>query len=79
MIGMAHPNVFLLVDGLKKEQGETEHQMSLIEAGHDPKARRPEYVASEKRLLKIVKKFHDDVFDGSYLPYLKSLAHNLSL
>lgn len=79
MIGTAHPNIFNLIEGLQKQQGETDHALARIEAGYDPTARRPAYVAHEKRILKIVKDFHQDVFDGHYLPYLKSIAHNMTL
>lgn len=79
MVGSSHPTIFKLIEGLQKEQQNTEHAMSRIEAGQEPQARRPEYIKNEKRILKIAQKFHDDVFDGSYLPYLKSLAHNVSL
>lgn len=80
MIGI-HPNIFKFVDGLLREQAETDLVISQIEAGRDPPSKRPKYAAHEKRLFKIVKKFNDDLpyFDGKYLPYLKSIAHNTRL
>lgn len=53
-------------------QSETDHVLARIEAGHDPMARRPVYIANEQRILKLVQQFDRDVFDGYYLPYLKS-------
>lgn len=75
-MGTIQPNIFKFVDGILAEQKETELILSRIEAGHDPAPKRPQYDAYEKRLINIVKKFSVDVFDGSYLPYLKAIAHN---
>lgn len=78
-MGTVQPNVFKFVTGLLEEQKETEHIFSRIEAGHEPAARRPVYVAHDQRLIKIVQKFEREIFDDSYTPYLKAIAHNLSL
>ena len=66
---------------MMREQKETELTISHIEAGRDPPSQRPKYAAHDKRLLKIVKKFSDEIayFDGSYIPYLKSISHNTTL
>lgn len=79
MVGVAHPNIFKFIENIQKEQSEQEHALSRIEAGHSPHPRRPEYIARDKRLLQIVKKFHDDVFEGTFIPFLKSIAHNTTL
>lgn len=78
-IGTVHPSIFKLVEGLLIEQKETEHILSRIEAGHDPAPQRPKYDANDKRLIKIVQKFNEAIFDDSYIPYLKSIAHNASI
>lgn len=78
-MGTVQPNIFKFVTGLLEEQKETEHVLSRIEAGNEPAAKRPAYVAHDKRLIAIVKKFHSEVFDGSYMPYLKAIAHNSTI
>lgn len=78
-MGTVQPNIFKFVTGLLNEQEETEHILSRIEAGHEPAARRPAYVANDQRLINIVQKFNREVFDDSYIPFLKSVAHNLSI
>lgn len=71
-----HPNIFKFITELKKEQAEQERNMVLIEAGEPSQKRRPQYVKFDKRLIGIVKSFKRENIDGSYLPYLKSIAHN---
>lgn len=71
-----HPNIFKFIDALKEEQEIQELQMARIEAGTEAAARRPIYVRSDKKLIALVKKFDGEIHDGSYLPYLKSIAHN---
>lgn len=71
-----HPNIFTFIDALKEEQEMQEMQMARIEAGAEAPARQPIYVQSDKRLIALVKNFNNDIHDGSYLPYLKSIAHN---
>lgn len=53
-----------------------EFQMARIEAGIEPDARKKLYMKADLALIKLVKKFNDDIHDGSFLPYLKAIAHN---
>lgn len=78
-MGTVQPNIFKFVRGLLEEQQETEHILSRIEAGREPAPKRPAFVANDKRLIKLVQKFNDEIFDDTYLPYLKSIAHNSSI
>lgn len=71
-----HPNIFKFLSGLKNEQDLQELEIARIEGGADPAARKLVYVKSEKRLLKLVKQFDANIHDGSFLPYLHSIAHN---
>lgn len=71
-----HPNIFTFINGLKQEQEIQKLEMARIEAGNQPAARKPSYVKSDKRLIELVKKFDSQIHDGSYLPYLHSIAHN---
>lgn len=52
--------------------------MCRIEAGQEAELPRPKYRKEEERIFSIVKKFHDN-FQGSYLAYLKSITHNVSI
>lgn len=72
----AHVNIYKFITNLKEEQELQELQMARIEGGADAGARNPVYVAHEKKLIELVKKFNADIHDGSYMPYLKSIAHN---
>lgn len=78
-MGTVQPNIFKFVTGLLEEQKETENILSRIEAGQEPAAKRPAFVKSDERLIKLVKKFNEEIFDDTYLPYLKSIAHNSSI
>lgn len=73
-----HPNIYRFIDGLKMEQANEELTMAQIEAGQVPPARKPNYVREDLRLFRLVKKFNEEIafHDGSFLPYLKSVAHN---
>lgn len=77
--GTTHKDIFKFLIGLRKEQCDTEHTISRVGAGNVPAARKPQYIASEKKILKIVNKFNNDVFDGNYLPFLTSIAHQTSM
>lgn len=61
---------------MKEEQDIQEMAMTQIEAGREPAARRTKYLQSEKKLIELVKKIDADIHDGSFMPYLKSIAHN---
>lgn len=50
-----------------------------MEAGREPEHRRKKYIKSDEQLLKIVKRFGSSIHDGSFLPYLKSIAHNTTI
>lgn len=65
------------MDELKIEQNEQEHVMLRIESGQSPQEQRPKYRKEEKRILQLVKKHSTAIHDGSYLPYLKVIAHNV--
>lgn len=78
MIGVKS-NIFKFINGLKAEQSEQEKNFARMEAGREPEHRRPKYIKSDERLLKIVKQFGSSIHDGSFLPYLKSIAHNTTI
>lgn len=71
-----HPNIFTFVDQLKKEQDIQEMAIAQIEAGTEADPRRKQYEMQDQKLIKLVKKFHADIHDGSLLPYVLSIAHN---
>lgn len=71
-----HPNIFTFIDQLKKEQDLTEMAIAQIEAGNDAGARRTKYENDDVKLIKLVKKFDQSIHDGSFMPYLLSIAHN---
>lgn len=77
--GTHHHSIFKFLEGLRKEQTDTEHAISRIEAGLEPTSRKAQYVAKDKQILAIVKKFDGDVFDGNIMPYLTSIAHHTSM
>lgn len=52
--------------------------MARIEAGVEPEPRRLVYRKLDERLINLVKNFNEEIHDGSYIPYLKSIAHNLN-
>lgn len=79
LIGTVQNSVFKFVQGLIDEQTDVEHQLARVEAGNDPAARRPKYVKAELKIINLVKKFKEDVFDDDFLPYLLSIAHNTSM
>ncbi|XP_055306982.1 uncharacterized protein LOC129571240 [Sitodiplosis mosellana] len=72
----AHPNIFTFIDQLKKEQDMTEMAIAQVEGGKEPGARRTKYENEDQKLIKLVKKFDQDIHDGSFMPYLLSIAHN---
>lgn len=72
----AHPNIYRFINELKSEQDLKELEIAQIEAGREPAARKRVYVSTDKKLMSLVKKFNDDIHDGSFMPYLKSIAHN---
>lgn len=72
----SHPSVFNFVDKLKIEQHEQEINMTQIEAAADPEARRKEYTKNDLRILKIIKKYDEEIEDDKYLPFLKAIAAN---
>lgn len=75
-MGTVRPTVFKLVEGLLREQNETEHMLSRIEAGQDPAPQRPKYVERDRMMIAIVKKFSEKVVeDETFIPYLKMIAH----
>lgn len=74
-----HPSIFNFITKLKIEQHEQELIMAQIEGGADPPPRRMRYTKNDERIFKLVKKFDSEIQDGSFLPYLKSIAHNASL
>lgn len=71
-----HPNIFTFINELKKEQDLQEMQMARIEAGATVAARDKKYVKMDQKLIELVKAFDKSIHDGSYMPYLKSIAHN---
>lgn len=71
-----HQNIFKFIESLKKEQTSQEQNIARIEAGTNPDTRRIKYTKHDAKLLELVKKFDDDIHVGSFLPYLKSIAHN---
>lgn len=74
-----HPTIFKLVDKLIEiEQVEVEHTLARIEGGANPPPRRPKYVKSDQRIIDTIKKFNEDIFEGSFQKYLTTLAHNVS-
>lgn len=80
IIGTVQNSVFKLVDGLKDDLIDVEHTIARIEAGNDPTPQRPKYAKHEARLIKLVQKLNAEVaFDGQYMPYLLSLAHNIQM
>lgn len=72
----SHPNIFNFVKKLKTEQHEQEIIMAQIEAAVNAPPRRKQYTKNDERIFKIVQKFESEIHDGSFLPYLKSIAHN---
>lgn len=68
--------MFQFINHLKDEQELQEMVIARIEAGNEPPPRKTVYVKEDERLMKLVKKFNEDIHDGSFLPYLKAIAHN---
>lgn len=75
----AHKSIYKFINELKSEQHIQELEMARIEAGAEPASRRPAYVQAEKKIIELVKKFHANIHDGSFMPYLKSIAHNVRI
>lgn len=63
---------------MKGEQVQQEHVMALIEAGTEHEPKRPKFRKFDEKILKIVKQIEDDILDGSFLPFIKRIAHNLA-
>lgn len=61
-----------------KEQCYQDTVMARIEAGHSPEPRKPLYIKSDERILRIVKNFDNRNEDETFLPYLKRIAHNVT-
>lgn len=66
-MGTIQQNVFKFTEGILNEQKETELILSRIEAGKDPAPRRPKYEANDQRLIKIVKRFSEAIFEDSFV------------
>ncbi|XP_031639266.1 uncharacterized protein LOC116351317 [Contarinia nasturtii] len=71
-----HPNLFTFIEKLKEEQEITELAIAQCEAGNDPDRRRKKYEMADKKLIRLIDKFDKTIHDGSYIPYLKEIAHN---
>lgn len=73
-----HSGILKFIASLKKEQTNSNLLMALSEAGTQHHPKRLQYQKHDKILLKIVKRFNEDIQDGNFIPYMKSIAHNLS-
>lgn len=71
-----HPSIFTFVEEIKKEQDVQEMSLAQIEAGNEAAPRKNKYEMEDQKLIKLVKKFDATIHDGSYMPYLLSIAHN---
>lgn len=71
-----HPNIFTFIEELKKEQDVQEMVLAQIEGGKEPDPQRKKYEKHDQKLIKLVKNFHEAIHDGSFMPYLLSIAHN---
>lgn len=73
-----HSGIFKFIASLKKEQIQSKLIMALSEAGTQHHPKRLNYQKHDKNLLKIVKRFNEDIQDGNFIPYIQSIAHNLT-
>ncbi|XP_041371610.1 uncharacterized protein LOC121385139 [Gigantopelta aegis] len=73
--GAYHPNIWVFLDVLKKEQSQTEVAMTQALAGEDGPPQRRQYRDVTKRLENLV----NDYDNRGVLLFLRGIAHNLQM
>ena len=84
VIGKSHPNIFKMLESLKKEEIYFASQRNLVDLGNPPPAKKAKYIESDLRLRRIAERFPEiievdgdpDPWRNKYLRYLRTIGHS---
>ena len=74
-LGMQHPTIWKLIDGLRKVQKGRDRYYESLLAGHEPPQKLKKYRNADRRILETVHKFEN----MAIIEYLRSIAHNYQM
>ena len=81
-LGMDHPLLWKLIDGLRKVQKSRDLDHQKMISGHPPRSKKKKYRDADNRIVKLINRFIGG--DGSNQPQsmlesLKGIAHNFQM
>ena len=84
LVGKSHPNIFTMLDKLRKEEQYIAAQRNLVALGNPPPAKKAKYSQNDDRLRRIVQRFQEiiasegdaDPWKNRYLKYLRAIGHS---
>ncbi|KAB0801582.1 hypothetical protein PPYR_02653 [Photinus pyralis] len=74
-LGIDHPTIWRLIDGLRKVQANRDIYYEQLVAGHAPPQKHRRYIAADERILRIVR----DYENRDVIEYLRGIAHNYQI
>jgi hypothetical protein len=57
LVGKTHPNIFVVIEHLRKEENYAASQRELIDLGRSPPKKKVKYIKNDERLLRLVERF----------------------
>ncbi len=72
---MDYPNIWKLIDGLRKVQKGRDLFLESLIAGHPPPLKKRKYRDCDTRIRTIV----DDYRNRNFIDYLRGIAHNFEM
>ncbi|KAK9685302.1 hypothetical protein QE152_g38151 [Popillia japonica] len=74
-LGMDHPTIWKLIDGLRKVQTNRDIYYEHLVAGHNPPVKLKKYRDADQRILTVVRDYNN----RDTIEYLKGIAHNYQM
>ena len=83
LVGKSHPNIYSMLEKLKKEVEYSDAQRELAELGNPSPMKKTKYVENDQRLQRLVRSFDeiigtvsDDPWRSRYLQFLRTVGHS---
>ncbi|KFD71516.1 hypothetical protein M514_14188 [Trichuris suis] len=74
-LGADHPTIWKFIEGLRRVQAGRDKDHEDFVSGREPPRKRRRYVLADRRILRIVQRFHTQ----SYVDYLRGIANNFTV
>ena len=80
MVGKVHPDLFTLINEIKKEQGNTEVRLVELSLGRRVKnSPSRKWTTHQDRIRNIVLDYNDYVNDNTEMEYLRNVGHTIDI